>query len=159
MFKDFNSLIEKVQSLPPTKISVAGADDEDVILAIKEAMDRKMIKPYLFGNKISIEKLIKSVGISMKDIEIIHVNEENIANEAVKLVSSIQANVLMKGMISSSTFLKAIVNKEFGLRTGRLLSHIAALEVPSLDRLIFVTDGGMNINPSLDQKIDILKME
>lgn len=157
MFKDFNSLIEKAQTLPPTKISVAQADDEDVIFAIKEALNRKLIKPYLFGNKISIEKLVKNVGISLKDIEIIHADGEDIANEAVKLVSNRQADILMKGMISSSTFLKAIVNKEFGLRTGRLLSHVAALEVPGFERLVFVTDAGMNIEPSLEQKIDILK--
>ncbi|NLY44840.1 MAG: bifunctional enoyl-CoA hydratase/phosphate acetyltransferase [Tissierella sp.] len=157
VFRNFNSLIEKVQTIPPTKISVAQADDEDLMLAIKEAMDKSMIQPYLFGNKQSIEKQINNLGIAMKDIEIIHVEGDDIANEAVKLVSNKGADILMKGMIGSSTFLKAVVNKEFGLRTGRLLSHIAALEVPSLDQLIFVTDGGMNINPSLDQKIDILK--
>lgn len=157
MYRNFNSLIEKVQTLTPTKISVAQADDEDVILALKEAMDRRMIKPYLFGNKNAIERRVHKAGLSMKDIEIINVEGEDAANEAVKLVSNKEADILMKGMIGSSTFLKAVVNKEFGLRTGRLLSHIAALEVPSLDRLIFVTDGGMNVEPSLDQKIDILK--
>lgn len=157
MFRDFNSLIEKAQTFSPTKISVAQANDEDVILVIKEAVDRKMIKPYLFGNKTSIEKQVIKAGLSMKDIEIIDVEADNSAKEAVKLVSSGEADILMKGMISSSSFLKAVVNKDYGLRSGRLLSHIAVIEVPSLDRLIFITDGGMNIEPSLDEKIDILK--
>lgn len=157
MLRDFNSLIEKVQNFSPTKISVAQANDEDVLLAIKEATEKRIVQPYLFGDKKAIEKQVNRVGLSMKDIEIINTDEENVANEAVKLVSNGEAEVLMKGMISTSSFLRAVVNKEFGLRTGRLLSHIAALEVPGLDRIIFVTDGGMNIQPSLEEKIDILK--
>ena len=157
MLKDFNSLIEKVGKFPPTKISVAQADDREVMLAIKEALDKGIIKPYLFGDKKAIEKQVNEVGISMNKIEIINTGEENVANEAVKLVWSKEADVLMKGMISTSNFLRAVVNKEFGLRTGRLLSHVAALEVPGQNRIIFATDGGMNIEPSLEEKIDILK--
>lgn len=157
MLRDFTSLIEKVETYGPTKISVAQADDEDVILAIKEATERKIIKPYLFGEKQAIEKQVKKVGLSMKDIEIIDTNGQDVANDSVKLVSSGQADVLMKGMISTSSFLRSVVNKEFGLRTGRLLSHVAALEVASLEKVIFATDGGMNIEPSLEDKVDILK--
>ena len=157
MFKNFNSIIDKVQTLSPTKISVAEANDENLILTIKEATMKKMIKPYLVGNKKTIERLVNKVGLPMKEIEIIDADGEDIANEAVKLVSNKEADILMKGMVSSSTFLKAVVNKDFGLRTGRLLSHVAVLEVPSFEGLIFVTDGGMNIEPSLEQKIDILR--
>lgn len=157
MIRSFTDLIGRVEDLPPTKISVAQADDEDVILAIKEAMEKKIIKPYLLGEKKAIEKQVRKTGLPMKDIEIIDVDGENVADEAVKLVSNGQADVLMKGMISTSNFLKSVVNKEFGLRSGRLLSHVAALEVPALDRVIFVTDGGMNIEPNLEQKVDILK--
>ncbi len=157
MIKDFNSLIENMKTFSPTKLSVAQADDEYVMLAVKEATERKMVKPYLCGEKKAIERQVKKVGLSMKDMEIIDTDKENAAKEAVKLVSSNEAHVLMKGMISTSAFLRAVVNKEYGLRTGRLLSHVAALEAPTLDRIIFVTDGGMNIEPSLEQKVDILK--
>lgn len=157
MFRDFNSLIKKVQTFSPTKISVAQADDEDILLAIREAIEKNIIKPYLFGDKESIEKQVNKVGISLNKIEIIQSDKENVANDAVKLVSDNEADVLMKGMISTSSFLKAVVNKEFGLRTGKLLSHIAALDVPNLERIIYVTDGGMNIDPTLEDKVDILR--
>lgn len=157
MLKDFNSLIEKVGKFSPTKISVAQADDREVMLAVKEATDKGIIKPYLFGDKEAVERQANEVGLRMDQIEIIHTDKENVANEAVKLVSSKEAEVLMKGMISTSNFLKAVVNKEFGLRTGSLLSHVAALEIPGQNRIIFVTDGGMNIEPSLEEKVAILK--
>lgn len=157
MFRDFNDLIQKTEKSSPTRISVAQANDRDAILAIKEATEKGMIRPFLVGDKKSIEKQASEAGLAMKDIEIIHAEEDIIAEEAVKLVSTKEADVLMKGMISSADFLKAVVNKEIGLRTGRLLSHIAAFEVPGFNRIIFVTDGGMNIEPTLEQKVDILR--
>lgn len=157
MLRNFKSLINKIENFSPTKISVAQADDKDIISVMKEGTERKIVKPYLFGDKKSIEKQIKKVGLSMKDIEISNTDKKDSPKEAVKLVSKGEADILMKGMISTSSFLKEVVNREYGLRTGRLLSHIAALEVPGLDRIIFVTDGGMNIEPSLEEKIDIVK--
>lgn len=157
MFKDFNSLIKQVENLPPARLSVAQADDRDIILTIKEGVDRKIIQPYLFGNQKLIEKYMNQVGLSKEDVEIINTEGRDASKKAVKLVSSGEADILMKGMVATSSFLKEVVNREYGLRQGRLLSHIAALELANLERIIFVTDGGMNIEPSLEEKIDIVR--
>ena len=76
--------------------------------------------------------------------------------EAVRSVRGGESGVLMKGMLNSSDFLRGVLNKEEGLRTGRRLSHIAAVELPGYHKLIYSTDGGMNINPDLAAKKDIL---
>lgn len=75
----------------------------------------------------------------------------------VRLVHENRADVLMKGLVDTATFMKAVLNPDFGLRTGELLSHLAAFEVPNFNRIIFVTDGGINIAPTLEEKISILK--
>jgi len=93
-----------------------------------------------------------------RNIPIVHSENEVISSEiAVKLISEGKANILMKGLVKTATLLKAVLNKEWGLRTGNLLSHVAILETPGLDRLIFVTDGGMIIKPDLNQKIGIIQ--
>jgi phosphate butyryltransferase len=74
---------------------------------------------------------------------------------AVKMVSSGEAGMLMKGLIKTSIFQKAILDKEVGLRTGRVLSHVAVVHVPKQNRLVAITDGGMNIRPDFEQAVQI----
>lgn len=157
MIKNFNSLLEGLRKFPPTRLSVAQAADKKTMLAVKNAVELGIVEPILVGQKDEIKKQVKKVALSLNDIEIVDTDKETAANIAVRIVHENKADVLMKGMVSTSVFLKAVLNPDFGLRTGRLLSHIAALEVSTLDRIIFVTDGGMNINPSINQKAKILE--
>ncbi len=155
MIKDFKDLIEKAKMLDKFTVCVAGAEDEEVLRAIKLAMDLGFIKPILVGNKDKIKDLAKM--LDLKDYEIVHaISPEESALEAVKIVSSGRASVLMKGYVNTSIYLRAVLNKEFGLRTGRLLSLLAAYEIPQYHKLLYCTDSGVNPNPNLDQKKDIL---
>jgi phosphate butyryltransferase len=96
--------------------------------------------------------LVDSGKVSVIDCD----TKERAAELAVKAVRSKEAGVLMKGNIPTAMILKAVLNKEFGLRAGKVLSHVAAFEIPRFDRLIFVTDAAMNISPTLDDKAQII---
>jgi phosphate butyryltransferase len=156
LFKTFEDVLEKVKGREPLTISVAVAQDKDVLEAIKLAEDAGLAKAILVGNKAEIVPMLEEINLAI-DIPI--VDEPDINQAALKAVSLVkrgEAQVLMKGMINSSDFLRAVLNGEEGLRTGRLLSHLAAFEVPGQEKLVFHSDGGMNIAPNLAQKKDIL---
>ncbi|RDU35183.1 phosphate butyryltransferase [Neobacillus piezotolerans] len=137
-------------------VAVAAAGDHEVLDAVCMATKRNLANFLLYGDRGQIESMIAPPPDS--SISIIHSpNPQKAAEEAVKAVSSGRANVLMKGNVQTSALLKAVLNKEFGLRTGKILSHTAAFEIDGYDRLIFVTDAGMNIAPDLEQKAGIIK--
>jgi phosphate butyryltransferase len=152
------SLIENATKYTDMTVAVAAAEDEEVIDAVTMALDRHFGKFILYGDREQILQLLKQKNYANSDnIEIVHVNSTVQAAElAVKAVHFNEANVLMKGNIPTATLLKAVLNKEYGLRTGKVLSHVAVFEVPGYDRLIIVTDAAMNISPDLEQKAQIV---
>lgn len=154
MIKNFNDLIEKVKQLDKFKVCVAGAQDEEVLRAVKMAMDIGFIDPILVGDKAKIEEIAKSIGLT--DYEVVDSSDEDAALDAVKIVKSGRASVLMKGFVNTSVYMRAVLNREHGLRTGRLLSLIAAYEIPEYHKLLYCTDSGVNVSPNLEQKKDIL---
>lgn len=158
MIKSFDELIEKVSSLPKRHLAVAAAHDLEVLEAVSQAVTFGLVSATLVGKKAEIEKIAKEHAINLADMQILDA-EDNIqaARKAVELVSSGQAHMLMKGIVDTANLLRAVLDKEIGLRTGNLICHVAVMEVPRLDRLIYMTDGGMNIAPTLEQKADILQ--
>lgn len=155
MIKDFSDLLEKAKRIGTFKVSVAQAEDEELLKAIKKATDIGLIFPILVGDKDKIEKAAKSVNLTK--FEIVHNdNPDEVALEAVKIVSSGNAQVLMKGLVNTSTYMRAVLNKEYGLRTGRLLSLLAVYELQGYHKLLYCTDSGVNVSPDLEQKKDIL---
>jgi len=155
LIKNFDDLLRKAKDAGTFVVSVAQAEDEEVLKAVKIAEDMGLIYPILVGDKFKIENIAKRVGL--KKYEIVHNdNPEEIALEAVKVVSSGNAQILMKGLINTSTYLRAVLNKEYGLRTGRLLSLLAVYELPGYHKLLYCTDSGVNVSPNLEQKKDIL---
>lgn len=155
MLKDFNDLIQKVKQVGKSTVCVAGADDEEVLKAVKIATDIGFIDSILVGNKEKIEEIAKRIGL--RNYEIVHnENPDEAALEAVKIVKSGRAKVLMKGLVNTSVYMRAVLNKEFGLRTGRLLSLLAVYELPGYHKLLYCTDSGVNVSPNLEQKKDIL---
>lgn len=156
------SLIYKATQLDGNTVAVAVAEDEEVIEAVIEALNRNLANFILFGDKEKIKMIVnvKNKGQlkSNKKLTIVHADSNEMAAElAVKAVSTKEATVLMKGNIPTSSLLKAVLNKEYGLRTGNILSHVAVFEVPDFDRFTIVTDAGMNIAPELEQKAQIIK--
>jgi phosphate butyryltransferase len=157
MLKSFSDILEKVKSSERKKIAVAAAQDEPVLEAIKDAMSIGMVDAILVGDRDKILEISEKISLNVNDLEIIHEPDNNkAALKAVELVSSGKAHMVMKGLLETSTILKAVLNKEVGLRTGRLMSHVAVFEIPGFDRLIFITDAALNMYPDLKSKIDIL---
>ena len=154
MLKSFEELVDKVREKGLKKIVLAGAEDFEALKAITRAHREGLCDAILVGKEDEVRKNLKSL---KADFEIVKTRSENeTAEVSVKLVSSGKADLLMKGLIKTSTLLKAVLNKEWGLRTERLLSHVVLMEIPGFDRLLFLTDGGMVIRPSLEEKVQII---
>ena len=155
MLQHFSELIDKVKAMPRTVVCVANADSETVEAA-RMALDKGLADVILYGDEAVVRPLVEQAGIEGR-AELRHAADPATAlREAVRSVRGGESGVLMKGMLTSSDFLRGVLNKEEGLRTGRRLSHIAAVELPGYHKLIYSTDGGMNINPDLAAKKDIL---
>lgn len=158
MIKKLDEMLDVLKGSEKVILSVAAAHDEEVLLAIKSATEMGIIIPILVGHEDEIRNISKEINFDLDGIKII--NKETIeecAEVAVKLVSSKKADFVMKGLLDTSVILKAVLNKEWGLRTDSLLSHVMVYEVDFYHKLLVTTDGGMNIAPDYEQKVKILK--
>ena len=157
MLKKLEDLRAIVANEPTKKLVLAAAQDQHSLSAVLRAWKDEIIEPILIGDKEGIQNISVSNGYDITGLRIIHEPDTDMAVEmAVKMVSSKQADILMKGKVGTSTLLKCVLNKEWGLRTGHLLSHIALFEVETYHKLIAVTDVAMNIAPNLQDKIAIV---
>ena len=157
MINSFDEIIAKVKSKRMRKLSVAVAQDEPVLEAVKEAKENGIADAILVGDKEEIEKIAKTIDMDLSDFEIVDVKDvHEAALKAVEIVSSGKADMLMKGLVDSKTFLRCVLNKEVGLRTGNLMSHVAIFETEKFDRLLFLTDVAFNTFPTLEDKVKII---
>jgi phosphate butyryltransferase len=158
MLKTFNEILNKAKDYGPKKMAVASAEAEDALKAAEAAREEGLTDSILVGDKKKIIQIAEKMGIDLANYEIINkVDKTEAARYAVELVRNKKAFILMKGMITTARFLKAVLDKEIGLRTNRLLSHVYTLEIKNYNRLITVTDMAMNIRPDLNQKAQILQ--
>jgi phosphate butyryltransferase len=156
MIRTFDEVVKKAEALPPVTVAVAAAADEDVLEAVRNAIEHGIADFLLFGDQEKIVNLIQKIGLKMDSSKIGHADTvQQAAQMAVAAVRDGKADVVMKGMIQTADFLRAILNKEKGLRTGKVLSHVATFEVPGYDRLIHVTDPALNVAPALPEKMQI----
>ena len=158
MIYKLSELTEKAKNKPKRKIAVAAAEDEPVLKAIKAAMQEDIAIPLLIGDRAEIERIARAIDFDLSGVQIIH-NDKGAtesARIAVSMVKSGQADILMKGFVSTGTLLKAVLDKENGLRKGKILSHVAFFESPHYHKLLCVTDVAMNIDPDFDTKVHIL---
>lgn len=158
MIHKLSELTERAKSKPKRKIAVAAAEDKPVLKSIMAAMKEEIVIPVLIGNKPEIEKIANSIDFDLTSVHIVH-NDKG-ANEsariAVSMVKSGEADILMKGFVSTGALLKAVLDKENGLRKGKILSHVAFFESPYYHKLLCVTDVAMNMDPDFDTKLHIL---
>ncbi|WP_317856389.1 phosphate acyltransferase [Chakrabartyella piscis] len=154
--KSFDELIARVKTLPTKTIAVAAAEDEEVLTAVKMAVDMGLVQPILTGNQSILEEMVAKVGLTSYEIVDCKTPEEATA-KAVSLVKDGTAQVLMKGMVNTSVYMRAILNKEAGLRTGRLISMVAVYELAEYHKLLFCTDSGINAIQGTEQKKQILQ--
>ena len=158
VLRNFADILNAVKDKAPKRVAVAVAQDDVIMEAVQEAREQKIAEFILVGDREKINETACKLGISLEGVQIVHEpDDRKAAYRAVALVSGGQADVLMKGLINTADLLRAVLDKEIGLRTGRVLSHTAVFDLPGFDRLLLVTDGGMNIAPTLQQKADIIQ--
>lgn len=157
MVKELEQLIYMAKNRPVKTMSVAVAEDKDILKAVGDAVDLGIINATLVGNKEKIEAILKDENILLKDAKIINERDSKVAAKlAVEEVSLGKADFIMKGMINTADLLKAVLDKNANLRGGSLLSHVMVYEIPTYHKLIFLTDGGMVSYPEVKDKIAIL---
>lgn len=153
MSKTFGELLTNLSSCSKKKVAVAVAQDKAVLEAIKAAKERNIADAILVGDEEEICKIGAELGMNMDEYEII--DEKDIVEASLKAVSLVhdgKADMYMKGLLPTGTFLKSVLNKEVGLRTGKPLSHVAVFEIPGIDRLLFLSDVAFMPYPTLEDK-------
>jgi len=157
-YLDFESMLETTKSLGRARVAVAAAANQEVLEAVKLGWLEGLVEPVLVGDAERIRELAAKINLNLQGVEVVH-EPDNVraSHAAVDAVVDGRAQFLMKGLVNSSDFLRAVLRPERGLRTGRLLSHLGAFQVPGYSRLLFMTDGGMNVAPNLAQKKEILE--
>ena len=141
----------------PRKMALAASEDADSLSAVVNAAKKKIIEPILVGDRDKTMGMAEIMELDLSKFEFVDaVNPVQAAEKAVKLVHDGAADVLMKGKVGTSDMMRSVLNKDYGLRTGKLLSHFAYFEVDTYHKLIAVTDVAMNIAPTLSEKIAIL---
>jgi phosphate butyryltransferase len=158
MITTFEELLQIARARGPKKVAVACAQDEDVLLAIHDAYQKGIVEAVLVGDVEAIETIAAEHHIDLEPFEMIDIKDLAEASlKAVSMVSSGEAQMVMKGLVDTSVILKAVLNKEVGLRTGNALSHVAVFSVPSYHKLLMVTDAAMNIAPDVNTKKEIIE--
>ena len=156
--KNLDDLVAIAQQKGEKIVAVAAAEDDHVLNAIKEAQKNKIANPIFVGNTEKIKKIASEQNIDISGINIIEeCNPALAARKAVELVNSGEAQILMKGLVSTADFLRAVLNKEVGLRTNNLLSHIGLFELPAYHKILGLTDAAQNVAPTFEEKVSILK--
>ncbi|MDK2918055.1 MAG: hypothetical protein PWQ37_788 [Candidatus Petromonas sp.] len=158
MIRNLQELIKAAKEQVTMKLVVAAAQDEEVLIAVCNAAEMGIVQPILVGDVGKIKEIAKNHDLDVSKYELIEeIDLNETARISVKLVSSGKADFVMKGLIDTSILLKAVLDKEIGLRTDSLLSHIMVYKVANYHKLLFLTDGGMNIAPNLEEKTKIIK--
>lgn len=159
VIRNFDELIEKVSSFKDRKkVAVVAAHDEHTLQAVFRAKDDRLVEPVLIGDKREIHKILEENEFSIDEESIIDIkNDKEAAYKAVEMINENSADFIMKGKIQTADLLKAVVDKEKGIRTEKLMSHFAMLEVPTYHKLLVVTDGGMVMYPTLEEKKAIIE--
>ena len=158
MIRHLEQIEELVIKQPPGRIVVAAAHDEHVLRSVHDVWHKGYARPILIGDKDRIFEIADKLAIDISDMTIIkELDDRKSAEIAVNLVANSEADVLMKGLMQTSVLLKSVLERDKGLRAGDLISHVGAYETVGYGKLLFVTDGGINIAPDLRQKADIVR--
>lgn len=158
MFQSFAEIIAAAQRQERVKIAVAAAADADVLTAVQEAKKAGIADAIPVGDTAAIGEICQQQGIDCGMFEMEHVPDVRMAaRRAAELVRQGTAQVLMKGLVGTADFMRAVLNKSEGLGTGELLSHVVVFEASGYDRLMVITDPAINIAPDVPQKVQIIK--
>ncbi|MCB1168174.1 MAG: bifunctional enoyl-CoA hydratase/phosphate acetyltransferase, partial [Leptospiraceae bacterium] len=157
MIQNFDQVVDKISDYPVQRIAVANGVDPATLQAVCEARDKSIAESALFGDANIIQENAEKLALDLQGIDITDIKEPiHAAAAAVESVREGKSSIYMKGYIHSDDFLRTVIDKEKGLRTENILNHVFILEAKHLGRLLFITDGAMNIKPDLEQKARII---
>jgi phosphate acetyltransferase len=152
----YENLLKRCAELEPVPTAVAHPCEASALAGAIEAGEKKLITPILVGPAAKIREVADAAGIALGSVRIVEAaHSHESAAQAVALVRSGEAELLMKGSLHTDELLGAVVARETGLRTGRRISHVFIMDVPTYHKVLIVTDAAINIAPALDDKMDI----
>lgn len=151
-------IFEKARKRKSRRLVVAAADELNVLQAVLRAKEEDISDPILVGNTARILAICRENRLEVEDIPIIEEkDQENACRLAVNLIRSGEAEILMKGLVATAPLLKAVLDREHGLRKSEVLSHAALFEIPTYHKLLAVTDAAMNVDPGVPEKVSIIE--
>lgn len=157
MIDSFSAMMERARALGPTPVAVVAADETETLASLVEAQAEGIVTPFLVGNAPAIEALAAREGFDLKGMTLIHEPEYlAAARKTVSLVREGTAAVVVKGQVKTADLLKAVLDRDTGLRDRGLLSHVAVFETAACDRLLYVSDSGVVPQPTWEQKLQII---
>ena len=153
----YDEMLRAASAAGPVPVAIAAAHEHEVLLAADEAEARGIITAVLVGDARAIEQMAREHGLNLHGMRIVDEPDGALAADKVmRIVAQGEARVAVKGQVQTPIFLRAALQRDSGLRTDRLISHVGVFEVPGFDRLLFITDGGVVLFPTLEQKIEIV---
>ncbi|MFQ6097408.1 MAG: bifunctional enoyl-CoA hydratase/phosphate acetyltransferase [Armatimonadota bacterium] len=157
MITRLDEILDAVADHPVRRVAVAAAESESVLAAVKDAREKEVATPVLVGDEREVCSMAERVGLDLADVPLVDEPDEvKAALRACDEVREGRADVVMKGHIHTDDVLRAVLDREHGLRSGHIMSHVFIMETTDLGRLTLVTDGAMNIAPDLVTKADIV---
>jgi phosphate butyryltransferase len=157
MISNFEEALRQCKTFPPQKMVVVSAGDRDVLEAVIHAKSAGVIEPILIDSK---QKILEAAGndLSIENIQIIDIDDKlSQCKMGMDLIREKRATILMKGLISTPILFKEVLNKDYGIRKGKLLSHVGVIKSEKYHKLLLMTDGGIVTDATLENKIEILK--
>ncbi len=150
-----DQVLERLHKSKKRTITVAAAEEKDILTAVKKAYDENLVNVILVGDKQKIQKIANDINFNISDIEMIEEKEPRLsARQAVQHIRDGKADVLVKGLVGTADYLKEILNKQTGIMPPKaILSHVTILEYPTYSKLLFVSDIAVILKPDLKQKI------
>ena len=157
MTPEFETLLESMRPASPRRVTLACATDTNALSSVCVAHKMGFVNAVLYGDENEIKNIATKHGLDISDFEIVHCNDElSAANAAVCAVRNGHADILMKGLIHTADILRAVLNRDTGIRGDGILSHVSVLYSPSRNRRLFLTDIAMVMYPDLEQKVNLI---
>ena len=156
--KNFKEIINLARERGPKTISVACCQDKEVLMAVEMARKEKIANSILIGDIEKTKAIAKDIDLDLNNYELLHIEDLSEASlKSVELVTQGKADMVMKGLVDTSIILKAVLDKDKGLRTDNVLSHVAVFDIESYNKLFLITDAAMNLAPELNVKKQIIE--
>ncbi len=158
MFRSLNEMVEAARGYGPATIAVAAGHSPECLAALKQAAETGLAKGIFIGDAKKIWDLADEIGFDLPAHQVLNEPDDaRAARLAVTMVRDGNSALLMKGKLSTAELVRAVLDRESGIRTGRLLSQVIAFEVPGFNRLMLMTDAAINIAPTLAQKVELCR--